>query len=283
MFEQEKVKQFYNEYGIKEWHRLERSAYHRLIYLLHIEFLNPYVGENIKVLDVGCGAGRFSIHASQKGSKVTLLDLSDTQLSIAEIKCKEFEVSDNIDGYINACITDMKDIPDNSFDTVICYGAVLNYLHEKTPDSISELIRVTKDGGEILISVNNRNGVFRSCAAQLDFPLCDFWGKPKEWGIYEIINTGNETNYEGATHPSRHFFSVEEIKNLLSLNSLSNVEFAAAPAIVTGHRDNIETLSKDKTAWDTVVYLEKSQYMNESIIDCGEFLLARAKVNKEDY
>ncbi len=38
------------------------------------------------MLDAGCGAGRFSIPIAQNGSRVTLLDISDGQLSLARQK-----------------------------------------------------------------------------------------------------------------------------------------------------------------------------------------------------
>ena len=280
MFERSKVEKFYNEYGVREWERLDSTAYGKLMYYNHINFLNPYIGEGKRVLDAGCGAGRFSIYTAQAKSYVTLLDLSQTQLDIAKQKCIQANVVDYIDGYIHNSITDMSDIPSNSFDTVICYGAVLNYLHEETENALSELIRVTKNGGEILISVNNRNGVLRSCATALKFPLCDFWGKPVEWGIHEVIDTGNETNYPGAKHPARHYFTSTEIKNMLNRECLYEVTLGAAPAIMTGLRDNAETLYQDKTAWETILYMEKTQYLNENIIDCGEFLMARATIRK---
>lgn len=280
MFEINEVERFYNEYGVKEWERLDGSAYGKLIYLLHKEFLQPYIGEGKRVLDAGCGAGRFSVLVAQMKSRVTLLDLSETQLEIARKKCNEFNVSEYIDEYVHNSVTHMKDIADNSFDTVICYGAVLNYLHEETAKAISELVRVTKNNGEILFSVNSRNGVLRACATEMKMPLCDFWGKPAEWGIFEVINTGDETAYATAKHPPRHYFTADEIKKLLRENKLVDIELGAAPAIMTGLRGNIEILYHDKVAWETVLYMEKSQYLNESIVDCGEFLLARAKVNK---
>lgn len=280
MFERNKVEDFYNEYGEKEWERLDGSAYGKLMYMLHIDFLLPFISEGKKVLDAGCGAGRFSVYIAQSKSHVTLLDLSKTQLDIARQKCDESGACQYIDGYVHNSVTNMKDIPDNSFDTVVCYGAVLNYLHEETSKAISELVRVTKDDGEILISVNNRNGVLRSCASELKMPLCDFWGKPEDWGVFEVIDTGDETDYAGAKHPPRHYFTADEITRLLEENKLVDIKLGAAPAIMTGLRSNTENLYQDITAWETILYMEKSQYLNESIADCGEFLLARARVKK---
>lgn len=282
MFEQNKVEKFYDDYGIREWERLDKAAYGRLIYLLHTDFLDGYIGNGKKVLDAGCGGGRFSIYMARKNSRVTLLDLSQTQLDIAKEKCKEVGVTEQIDGFIHASVTDLSAVADDTFDTAVCYGAVLNYLHEDAEKALSELIRVTKNGGEILLSVNNLGGVLRACATELKFPLCDFWGVPEKWGIREVIETGDEISYPGAEHPPRHYFSAEEIKKLLTCDALRSVELGAAPAVMTGLRGNTETLYQNKTAWETIVAMEKSQYRKEFIADCGEFLLARATVSKKD-
>lgn len=280
MYDEMAVTQFYDQYGEKEWNRLEQDAYGRLLYELHMDFMKPYIRKGGKVLDVGCGGGRFGIYAAQKGSRVTLLDLSQVQLDIARKKCKEAKAAKQVDDYVCSSVTDMSCLPDNTFDTVICYGAVLNYLHEQTEKALMELIRVTKSGGELLISVNSKCGVLRACASQLDFPLCDFWGKPGVWGIQEMISTGNEMDYPGAKHPLRHFFSAQEMMSLLSRRTLARPAVAAAPAIITGLRDNAETLCADSAAWETMLEMEKKLYQNESLADCGEFILAKATVMK---
>lgn len=280
MFDKNAVESFYNEYGLQEWERLDAKAYGKLLYLLHADFLDGYIGNGKKILDAGCGCGRFSISMAKENSRVTLLDISQIQLDIAKEKCFEAGVAAQIDGMIHTSVTDLSAIANDTFDTVVCFGAVLNYLYEDAEKAISEFIRVTKDGGEILFSVNNRNGVLRSCALRLPVPLCDFWGKPEEWGIPGIIETGNEISYPEAKHPLRHYFTTEEMKRLLSRDTLCDIEFGAAPAILTGLRDNVETLYQNKTAWNTVVAMEKSQYRKEDLLGCGEFLLARAKVKK---
>ncbi|MDR1628772.1 MAG: class I SAM-dependent methyltransferase [Oscillospiraceae bacterium] len=213
MFQRESVAKFYDEYGIKEWERLDQVAYHRLLYLLHCDFLKSHVGEGFRVLDAGCGGGRFSIFCASQGSDVTLLDVSEQQLRIAKTKCEQAGVANKIGGSIQASVTDMRTIPDNSFDTVVCYGGVLNYLHEEAEKAIEELCRITKNNGTVFASVNNRFGILRTCATEQRMPLCDFWGKPEQWGIYEVLDTDNETAYPGAKHPPRHFFTSAEIKN----------------------------------------------------------------------
>lgn len=282
MFSENMVEKFYDEYGINEWERLDKSAYGKLMFLLHTDFLDSHIGDGKTVLDAGCGSGRFGIYIAKSGSRVTMLDLSQNQLDIAREKCEEAGVSDNIEGYIHASVTDLAKIADDSFDTVVCYGAVFNYLHEHTEKALSELIRVTKSGGEILLSVNNRSGVLRALAIREklshDF-IASFWAHPEEYGIYNVIETGNEPdNYPGRKQPPRHYFSISDMKALLSDERLYNVSYGAVPCILTGALSNAEMFFENKDAWETIVHTEKALYRNESMLDAGEFLLAKATV-----
>ncbi|MDF2685068.1 MAG: Methyltransferase type 11 [Clostridia bacterium] len=280
MFDKQAVENFYDNYGMKEWERLDATAYGKLLFHNHFEFMKPFIGINKKVLDAGCGPGRFSIEMAKAKCNVTLLDLSSHQLELAKLKCRETDLMSFIDGFIHSSVTDMREINDNTFDIAVCYGAVLNYLHEDTDNAIKELIRVTKNGGTILISVNSRFGVLKGCATELQFPLINFWGKSDLWGIYEVIKTGNEPDYPGAKHPKRHFFNANEILELLNKNNLKDILLGAAPALMTGLRANAEKLYKDKASWETILYTEKSMYLNQNLADNGEFLLARATVMK---
>jgi ubiquinone/menaquinone biosynthesis C-methylase UbiE len=281
MFDRSTVQSFYNYYGEKEWNRLGATAYGKLVFLLHADFLDPFLAEGKRVLDAGCGPGRFGIYMARAKCRVTLLDLSETQLSIAKAKCEEAEVTDYIDGYIHASVTDISVIPDNSFDVTVCYGAVFNYLHGETETAIKELIRVTKDGGEIIVSVNNIGGIFRTMCMRDEY-ISSFWAKPEEMGVFDVINEGVEpVSYPGKHHPQRYFFKTESMKKLFDRKEFCEVAFGSAPCIITGAVSRAEEMYENKKAWETLIAVEKAFYMNDGMLDAGEQLLARAKVRKD--
>ena len=47
------VSSFYDQYGEREWNRLDSSAHARLIYHLHTHFYRAYIGPGRRVLDAG--------------------------------------------------------------------------------------------------------------------------------------------------------------------------------------------------------------------------------------
>ena len=275
MYNPTEISEFYNNYGVREWERLDLSAYDRINYYLHMHFLKGHIGEGKSVLDAGCGAGRFSIEIARFGSKVTLLDISSEQLRLAEDKLKEENLEANVDAVILADLRDLSMIEDNKFDTVVCYGAPLNYLLENKEKAIKELIRVTKRGGDILISVNSKWGVIRSQLGREDFDYTSFFGNPDYWLIDKVIDTGDLPKHEMVSHPPRHFFEAQELEGLLSEAGLENIILGGSPCVTSGFRKAAEMLEKDKTAWRTILRLEEKAYCTRTMADNGEFLLAK--------
>ena len=259
-------------YGEREWQRLEKTAYGRLIFNCHMWFLEPHLHQGMRVLDAGSGGGRFSIPAAKKGCGVTLLDISPVQLNIAENK---LHASGHEGRFVCASVTDMAMLDSDSFDTVICYGAVLNYLHGGVIRALTELARVLKPGGTLVVSVCSRAGVLRACAAELKIPMVDFWGDPRRWGIQSVVGTGDETVYPGAVNPQRHYFTSGELERLMIQAGLSDIKKGAAPSIFTGQRKNTEEISSDEEAWKTLLYTENKMFTEPGLADSGEFILIK--------
>ena len=55
-------------------------------------------------------------------------------------------------------ICDLSRFEDGTFDTVVCYGGPLNYVRELADEALGELVRVTKPGGYVLMSVMSTLG-----------------------------------------------------------------------------------------------------------------------------
>ncbi|MBZ9687467.1 class I SAM-dependent methyltransferase [Clostridium estertheticum] len=275
MYNPKEISEFYNNYGVREWERLNLSAYDRINYYLHMHFLKEHIGQGKTVLDAGCGAGRFSIEIAKSGSKVTLLDISSEQLRLAESKLIEENLESNLDDVILADLRDLSMIEDNKFDTVVCYGAPLNYLLENKEKAINELVRVTKTGGNILVSVNSKWGVIRTQLGREDFDYTSFFGNPDYWFIDQVVNTGDLPKHEMVNHPPRHFFYAQELEDLLKAAGVGNIILGGSPCITSGFRKATEMLEKDETAWKTILRLEEKAYCTRTMVDNGEFLLAK--------
>ncbi len=105
--------------------------------------------EGMKVLDVGCGTGNFSIKLAKLGCKVVGIDISDEMLTIARKKAKGLDIE-----FYNMDIYDL-DFDDNEFDAVFSMAA-FEFI-DKPQNAIEQLFSVTKEGAQILIGTISRD------------------------------------------------------------------------------------------------------------------------------
>jgi 2-polyprenyl-3-methyl-5-hydroxy-6-metoxy-1,4-benzoquinol methylase/uncharacterized protein YbaR (Trm112 family) len=105
--------------------------------------------DGAKVLDVGCGAGRFAEIALDAGAELTAIDLSG-----AVEACKR-NLGDS--PHLNVVQASIYDLPfrANSFDYVYSIGVI-----QHTPDperSVREICKLVKPGGQIGLWIYDRN------------------------------------------------------------------------------------------------------------------------------
>lgn len=269
----DEVREFYNSYGMREWNRLEESVYSRINYLLHMHFIESCLSSSMKILDAGCGAGRYSIEFAKKGCKVTLFDISDEQLRIAKEKVVEANLGDNIEGFYQGDIRDLSRFEDEKFDMVVCYGAPLSYVLENRDKALLEFNRVLKKGGRLALSVNNKWGILKMLLGN-QYP--EFFSNPEYWYIDQVMKTGDLPRHEKVNHPPRHFFEGEEVNNLLRAAGFKDVTLGGSPCFSCGNSKSVEELGKDEKALKTIIDIELATYTKATMVDNGEFLLAKA-------
>ena len=122
-------------------------------YKLHFSVAEEFVlnGGKGLILDVGAGTGALAQALLQKGKfSIEATDISEEMLKVAESKKI----------YKRSFLSDLtKEIPvDNgSYDGVVSSGT---FTHGHVgPSAIDELVRVTKNGGLITISVNEKHWI----------------------------------------------------------------------------------------------------------------------------
>ncbi len=150
---------YYDNYGAREWERLDRDLFHRLEWEGTIEQLDrwlpsePSSNGSPAVLDAGGGPGRYSVWLANAGYDVTLVDISETQRSIAREKITEQGLSDQI-AVERGDVRNLS-FEDNAFDATCCLGGPLSHVldDDQRAQAFAELRRVTTPGGLVFISV----------------------------------------------------------------------------------------------------------------------------------
>jgi len=107
--------------------------------------------EGMKVLDVGCGTGNFSLKLAKRGCKVVGIDVSNAMLEIAKKKAE----MENLNIKFLKMDAHNLDFEDESFDGVFSIATV--EFIEDFQKAIDEMFRVVKKGGQILIGTINKD------------------------------------------------------------------------------------------------------------------------------
>jgi ubiquinone/menaquinone biosynthesis C-methylase UbiE len=111
------------------------------------------VEKGMKVLDVGCGTGNFSIKLAKMGCSVTGIDISDNMLQIARKKAEE----ENLDiQFLHMNLNDLN-FNENKFDAVFSMAAFEFVGDEDAPKALEGMLKVVKNGGQVLIGTISSN------------------------------------------------------------------------------------------------------------------------------
>ena len=150
--ERAKIKDYYSHEV--EANRLEREPF-KLEGIRTKEIIDRYLQKDtMEILDVGGGAGYYSYWLQGKGHRVTLVDLSPTNINLAEkhseasgISLSKIEVGDSTSLHFS----------DNQFDIVLVLGPLYHLTDRKERVmALAEAKRVLKPGGLLLSAVISR-------------------------------------------------------------------------------------------------------------------------------
>ena len=270
------TRKFYDAYGSHEWGRLEVTAYGRLQAIIHTDFIGRYVRHGDRVLDAGCGPGRFTATVAKLGAAVTALDLSERQLEIAEEKIREAGLLEAVDAFVPADITDLSLFSDGQFDAVICYGGALSYVSERRHRAASELVRVVRPGGILLISVMSRYGAIVDLVRR---PAMYALRDPEGVHVWRVAEDGDLPGFASTRvdmqHPPMHMFTSEELRRLLP--GCRVLEVAGSNVTTFEGSTTFDEVLGDQQAWTTAVELERELNSRPGLIDTGSHIIMAAQ------
>ena len=135
--------------GHEENERLVKDKAHKVEFLTTTKYIDKYIKPGDKILEVGAGTGRYSLHYASKGYEVEAVEL--TKSNIEEFK-------KNIDENMNVSVhegnaLDLSMYKDNLFDITLVLGPIYHlFSMEEKKKAIEEAIRVTKPHGKIFIA-----------------------------------------------------------------------------------------------------------------------------------
>lgn len=177
---EEILNEYYNNYD--EDSRLIKDKAHQIEFITTTKYIEKYLEKGNKILEIGAGTGRYSIHYAQKGFEVYSVELINKNLEILKNKITKDMKINAIQG--NA--VDLNSIKDDTFDITLVLGPLYHLYDEFDIDkAIKEAVRVTKRKGKIFMayltddSVVYSYGVRKGNLKRLKKICGDKWNIPK--------------------------------------------------------------------------------------------------------
>lgn len=124
------IAQYYDSHAIAEDRRLSIDS---VEYLMTYSTISNRLSSKSTILDMGGGTGVYSIPLAADGHRVTLVDISDVELTLAQQKSEEHGIT------IKICKEDATSYTDNCYyDGVLCLGPLYHCSSE------AEIIHVVR-------------------------------------------------------------------------------------------------------------------------------------------
>ncbi len=228
-YDAEHIARFFDDYGTREWERFDASPMDRVGLEVHLRLLREHIRSGDRVLDAGAGPGRFTLELARLGASVVVGDLSPGQLALhAE---KTASVEESVESRELLDITDLGRFEDASFDAVVCFGGPLSYVLGEADRALAELLRVTRPGGHVLLSVMSLLGAARAFFDQL-LPLVEKFGWQR--AVTDIFATGDLDAEINNGHVCR-LYRWSDLERLLARHPCRVVSASAANFLSVGN------------------------------------------------
>jgi ubiquinone/menaquinone biosynthesis C-methylase UbiE len=258
----ERAASFYDEYGESEWTRFEDGRTPAPSLDVHLDRLRRFVNAGDRVLEVGAGPGRFTVELARLGAQVTVSDLSPVQLELNRERVAAEGLEEHVVERELADVLDLSRWDDASFDATICFGGPLSYVVDRADDGIAELVRVTRAGGHVLVSVMSLVGtVTHFLPILLDLVRRDGVAKNEA-----IVRTGFLPDEPDYGHLAMKLFRWSELEALLSSHG------TVVDACAAGLLPSVQPEEPELRAFVSRAELELAG--EPGAVSCGQHILA---------
>ena len=186
--------------------------------------------EELHILDIGAGTGRYSVPLAQEGYDVTAVEL--VKHNLGRLKQKGAGVHAYQGNALN-----LKRFSDNSFDLTLLFGPMY-HLHGKEDKlrALKEAVRVTKPGGRILVAY-----------IMNEFSVITYAFKEKH--ILEALQSGMLTEDYHCTDKANPLYSMVRLEDIAALDAqvdVARIQIIAADGAANYMRPFLNALSEEE-------------------------------------
>ncbi|HEY3379645.1 MAG TPA: class I SAM-dependent methyltransferase [Armatimonadota bacterium] len=162
VYQPERVKARYAAHVEREWERLDATPRGKLMYAAHQQVLRKHITPGDAVLEVGAGPGRFTKELAELAGYLVVTDLTPEQLAANKARMTALGLAGRIAEWREADICDLSAFPNEHFDAVVCIGGPFNYVFEQEDKAFTELLRVLRPDGVLILGLMCLPGAARA-------------------------------------------------------------------------------------------------------------------------
>ena len=230
MNEREKILSEHYGDGTAEDQRLSKDKAHSVEYLTTKKYIDNYLKEGDRILEVGAGTGAYSLHYASLGYRVNSIEFLEGNLNILKSKItKDMNITAE-----QGDALDLSRFKDNTFDITLILGPLYHLFTEKDKrKAIEEAIRVTKKGGLIYLAYLTSDSVFISYCLKKHHLL--------DKNTYD-------KNYKMLNIPEEVFsvFYIDEFKNTMNNYNIEYLNNVATDGVAGILREHVNDLTDEE-------------------------------------
>jgi len=252
------------------WEWFHKSSVEQFNFHIRSYYVRYYVRASHRFLDVGVGPGRFTIDAARLGARVTVGDLSPIQLDEHRRRVYEAGCETSVESRALMDIMDLSALPAGAFDTVLCLGGPLSYVFDGADKAVDELLRVTKPGGHVLLSVMSLVGTMRWALEGL-LVEADKHGLE---AVKDVTTTGDLPSSMGSNGHACRMYTWARLEELLQRHACVIVDASASNNLTARGQAELGPLMARADFWPTVLEWELQVCREQGSLDSGTHILA---------
>lgn len=271
-----KIERHFDTAALKEWGRMEANPQALVSFFIHKHYLKEYISPGYEVFEIGSGPCRFSVELAKIGARIAVADISSGSLKLHKEKMEELGYEEAILWRKKLDLIGLGEIPDNSFDASVAYGGPLSYVFGLAGDALADLLRVTRPGGYILLSVMSSLGTWCYYVEAI-FDDIHNLGLPVLQKLFEDANVVDEL--PSTPGHEMHMFRWSELRNLIEKYPCEVIAASACCFMANNLQiqDRLEKEMENQEVWDAFLQWELEFSREPGAIDAGTHLIVVLK------
>lgn len=227
----ELLNKFYNEMCDED---TRLNAKHRqLEFLTTDRYVQKFLKPGCRILEVGAGTGKYSLHYAKQGYKVNSIEFVQHNLDVLKRK-----ITDDMDIVAEqGDAIDLSRFEDHTFDIVLVLRPLYHlYNEEEINKCISEAKRVCKHNGIMMFAYLPNDSIMISWALLKGHLKSGFENKQFD-GNFKMISEPSEI---------MRAFYIDEIEKIMEDNNITRITNISTSGVAPHFRDIIDNLSDEE-------------------------------------